>query len=191
MNQARFVTGTGTDVGKTIVSALLALALDANYFKPIQSGTPTDSDFMRNVLGDKRVFAEAYRLTKPLSPNQAAACEKRHIDLSRITIAEKLALGSLIVEGAGGILSPINESETMVDLIAHLQLTTILVARSDLGTITHTLQSVRVLEQCSIPLSCIILFGPPNLLNQKDIFERTGITTITYQEIRTLQWKNL
>ncbi len=189
MNQARFVIGTGTDVGKTMVSALLALTLEANYFKPIQSGTPTDSEFMRSIIGCHRVFDEDYRFEQPLSPNQAAQCEGKRIDISSITVDSKVKQGHLIVEGAGGVLSPINDNETMVDLIKRLCLKTILVARSELGTITHTLQSVSILERREIPIACIILFGETNHLNRADLEHRTGINTIHYTEVKNLKWE--
>ncbi|MCA9506949.1 MAG: dethiobiotin synthase [Myxococcales bacterium] len=189
MNHTRFVTGTGTDVGKTMVSALLTLKFGANYFKPIQSGSPTDSDLIRSLIGSERVFDEDYLLTSPLSPNQAAQAEGRRIEISRISVSEKINKGRLIVEGAGGVLSPINESETIVDLIAFLKLTTILVARSELGTLTHTLQSVNALEDRRIPISCIILFGKPNSLNQMDLQNRTCISTFHYSDIKNLSWE--
>lgn len=191
MNHARFVAGTGTDVGKTIVSAMLALRLHANYFKPIQSGTPTDSDFMREVLGKGRVFEEAYRLKNPLSPNQAAAIECVDIDIARVTVLDKLSQGHLIVEGAGGLLTPINDTNSIVDMISHLELKTILVARSGLGTITHTMQSVDLLAARNIDLSCIILFGRPYPLNKHDIAFRSGVKTIEFHEIKNLKWEDL
>lgn len=189
MNHAYFITGTGTDVGKTMVSALLALALRANYFKPIQSGTPTDSDFMRLVLGNQRVFPENYRLSAPLSPNQAARIDGVHIDIAPITVEEKIAQGPLIVEGAGGVLTPINETLTMIDLMAQLGLKTIVVASSSLGTISHTMQSINVLQQRHIPLSSIVLFGPQNPRNQQDIQQRTGLKTIAYDDIKHIDWE--
>jgi dethiobiotin synthase len=191
MNHARFVTGTGTDVGKTMVSCLLALRLNANYFKPIQSGTPTDADFMRAVLGPERVFDETYRLTKPWSPNQAAPLDGIHIEISEIDIDDKRANGHLIVEGAGGILSPINERETMLDIMTHLQLPTVVVAWSGLGTITHTLQTVDILKQRRIPISAIILFGRTHARNRADIALRSGVNTIDMDDIKYLQWNDL
>lgn len=191
MNHARFVTGTGTDVGKTIVSCLLALRLNANYFKPIQSGTPTDSDFMRQVIGDARVFDEVYCLRNPLSPNQAADDDNVIIDCTNINISEMRTRGHLIVEGAGGILSPINAHQTVLDVIAHLNLKTIVVARSGLGTITHTLQTIALLRERKIPLSCIILFGESHIRNALDIADRTGLKTINYSDIKHSTWEDL
>lgn len=191
MNHVRFVAGTGTDVGKTMVSALLALKLRANYYKPIQSGTPTDSDFMREVIGTHRVFEEAYRLKNPLSPNQAATIERIQIDITRITITDKLAHGHLIVEGAGGLLTPINNTHSIIDLISHLELEVILVTRSGLGTITHTMQSVELLKSRKIGLSCIILFGHPDHLNKQDIAVRSGVRTFDFHEIKNLEWEDL
>lgn len=191
MNHARFITGTGTDVGKTIVSSLLALRLRANYFKPVQSGSPTDSDFMRTVLGPECVYDEVYRLNKPLSPNQAAVDDGVVITLDRFNIDKKQAEGHLLVEGAGGILSPINDRHTMLDVMMHLQLKTIVVARSGLGTITHTLQTIAILRQHGIELSSVILFGPPHPRNRDDISERGFIKTFAMDEIKYLNWEDV
>ena len=190
MIHGRFVTGTGTDVGKTMVSSLLALKFNAHYFKPIQSGTPTDSDFLRHVIGPSRVYKEVYLLEKPLSPNQAAVLEGMSIDLRRISIADKIA-NHLIVEGVGGILSPINEQYCMIDVIAHLNIKTIVVARSGLGTITHTLQTIAILEQRSIEVSSIIFFGEPNAMNKYDIAVRTDLPVYDFHEIKNCRWENI
>lgn len=191
MNNARFVIGTGTDVGKTMVSALLALKFNAHYFKPIQAGVPTDSDFMRNVIGHARVHDEIYRLEKPLSPNQAARYENIRVDISRISLSDKSENSRLIVESAGGLLSPINECETMIDLAQHLNLKTIVVARSGLGTISHTLQTIAVLRENNICVSSIILFGDPHPLNKNDIALRTKLRVIDMHEIKLCAWENI
>ena len=168
-----FVTGTDTNVGKTIVSALLTLGLQATYWKPIQSGLEpiTDSDYVRSVTGlDASFFVpERFRLTQPLSPHAAAAIDQIEIRLSDFQLPRSLPHAHLIVEGAGGLLVPINSQDLMIDLIKALNLPVCLVARSTLGTINHTLLSLAQLRQAEIPVLGVILNGERNRINREAI----------------------
>jgi dethiobiotin synthetase len=168
-----FVTGTDTNVGKTIVSAMLALGLQAAYWKPIQSGLEsiTDTDYVRSVSGldDAFFIPEQFRLTQPLSPHAAAAIDQVEIRLTDFQLPRSLSQSHLIVEGAGGLLVPINSQDMMIDLIKALNLPVCLVARSTLGTINHTLLSLAQLRQAEIPILGVILNGDRNPINREAI----------------------
>ncbi|GFQ99996.1 ATP-dependent dethiobiotin synthetase BioD [Trichonephila clavata] len=138
-----FVTGTDTDVGKTTISSWLCLHTGYSYFKPIQTGSTlgTDSHQMSN-LTNANVYKENFVYKRPLSPHLAASLENDSINIDRINLPKT---HNLIIEGAGGVLVPINKTTLMVDLIKKLAISTILVARSTLGTINHTLLSLEAL----------------------------------------------
>jgi dethiobiotin synthetase len=171
---AFFVTGTDTDVGKTIVSALLTIALDGYYWKPIQSGRDdrglTDRDRVGQLtgLGPERLLPERYCLGQPLSPHLAARLDGVEIELTDFELPVGLDR-PLIVEGAGGLLVPINDRHLMIDLIGHLGLPVVVVARSGLGTINHTLLSIGALRRSGIPILGVILNGPLNPENRRAI----------------------
>lgn len=179
-----FVTGTDTGVGKTVVAAMLALGLDGFYWKPIQSGDAdgTDRSSVRQWTGlaPERLLPEAYCLHLPASPHLAAAAEGLRIDLDRCALPaawefpseippENARRRPLIVEGAGGLLVPLNERDLMIDLIARLGLPVVLVARSTLGTINHTLLSLDALRARRLPLAAVVLNGPPHPENEAAI----------------------
>lgn len=164
-----FVTGTDTDAGKTVISALLTLALDAHYWKPIQSGVNEDSD-TRDVqsltgLPQERFLPEAYRLTEPLSPHEAAAIDGVRIDLNAITLPALPQDAPLVVEGAGGLMVPLNDKALMLDLITRLGLPVVVVARSGLGTINHTLLTLAALRAAGAEVAGVIMNGPPHPAN--------------------------
>ncbi|WP_462327043.1 dethiobiotin synthase [Desulfobaculum sp.] len=167
--QRLFVTGTDTDAGKTVISALLTLALDAHYWKPIQSGVNEDSD-TRDVraltgLPQERFLPEAYRLTEPLSPHEAAAIDGVRIDLDAITTPALPQDAPLVVEGAGGLMVPLNTEALMLDLITRLGLPVVVVARSGLGTINHTLLTLAALRAAGAEVAGVIMNGPPHPAN--------------------------
>jgi dethiobiotin synthetase len=154
MVQTIFVTGIGTGVGKTVISAILAEALQADYWKPIQAGYDegTDSDWVRSVLSNtkSKVYPEVYRLKLAASPHLAAREEGRTISLEKIfsSFSQLVAPGRrLIMEGAGGLLVPLNEHELVLDLIRKLNAKAILVSRNYLGSINHSLLTAQVCRQ--------------------------------------------
>lgn len=162
-----FVTGTDTGVGKTVVSALLTLNLPGewSYWKPIQSGLPplAPSTDRADVAGWTRLPArrlpeEAYRLKLPASPHVSAPAEGLRIEMAKLKLP---AATPLVAEGAGGILVPINDRETMLDLMAALGLPVVLVARTALGTINHTLLSLAALRQRGLEIAGLVLNGEP------------------------------
>lgn len=176
-----FVTGTDTGVGKTVVSLILAMGLKAKYWKPIQSGAQegTDSDFVSRWLGPSNVWPEVYRLREPLSPNQAAERENLAIDLERIQSTARLKLSeATIVEGAGGVWVPLNSQDTMLDLMEALSLPVILVARSGLGTLNHTILSVEALTKRSLEVEGLVLVGAPHPANKRDLEKWTGLSVL-------------
>lgn len=170
-----FVTGTDTNVGKTVVSALLTLGLDADYWKPVQSGTTpsTDTADVRAWTGlpADRFLEERWRLALPASPHLSASVEGVRIDLNDFDIPDRSQPWQrpLIVEGAGGLLVPLNEQALMIDLIARLRLPVVLVTRTTLGTINHTLLSLEALRARQIPVVGVVLNGEEHLTNAEAI----------------------
>lgn len=156
-----FITGIGTGVGKTIVSAVLVQKLQADYWKPIQSGDLDNSDtaLVRSLVSNKTtVFhPEAYRLTQPFSPHKSAALDGIRIDPGKVILPKTNNL--LVIEGAGGLMVPLNEDYLMIDLIKKLDAEVILVSQNYLGSINHTLMSAGILKSNGIKLSRLIFSG--------------------------------
>jgi malonyl-CoA O-methyltransferase len=171
-----FVTGTDTGIGKTLVSAVLAVAWDADYWKPLQTGVaeePGDTETIARLTGfaADRLRAPAHVLQAPLSPWAAAPLENAVVDASAITFAASTR--TCVVEGAGGLLVPIDDQHMMIDLIAQLGLPVVLAARSSLGTINHTLLSLEALRQRGIAVLGVVMSGVPSAGNRTAI-ERFG-----------------
>lgn len=173
-----FITGIGTDVGKTVAAAIVTEALEADYWKPIQSGATTDSDrrtVQSLISNSKSVFhPEAYSLTEPLSPHAAAEIDGVELELSAVEVP--VTNNTLVIEGAGGLMVPLNYKGAMViDLIRHCNAEAILVSRHYLGSINHTLLSVEALKSRGIPIAGIIFNGAENPATERVILETTGI----------------
>ena len=168
-----FITGTDTGVGKTTVSALLCAALDAIYWKPIQTGTREGTDRATVLrlanLPRSRALPETYRFSPPVSPHLAAQRARVRIELRKIRLPQIPPRENLIVEGAGGSLVPINSTQFMTDLMSHLALPILLVSRTTLGTINHTLLSIAALRAAHLDLRGVILSGKPNRENRRAI----------------------
>jgi len=169
MAQRYFITGTDTGVGKTVLSALLCAALDASYWKPIQTGTEVDSDSgtVRDLAGlpPEKILPEAYRFAPAVSPHLAARFAGVRIDLAKIKLPLSAKDAPLIVEGAGGVLVPVNETELMVDVMRQLGLPVLLAARSSLGTINHTTLSLAALRNAGVEVAGVVMIGAPNQEN--------------------------
>lgn len=182
MDKAIFITGTDTNVGKTLLSALLCAALPGRYWKPIQTGAreTIDSEQVKSWAGleDDRVLTESYLLDEPVSPHLAARLAGREITLEKIKLPALDSGLPLIVEGAGGIMVPINSHQFMTDLIRHLNLPIVLAARSTLGTINHSLLSLRHLRNEGIRVLGVVLLGPQNHENKKAIEHYGGARVI-------------
>jgi dethiobiotin synthetase len=173
MAQRYFITGTDTGVGKTVLSALLCAALDASYWKPIQTGTEVDLDSATvgslAGLAPEKILPEAYQFAPAVSPHLAARQAGVRIDLAKI----KLPAGntSLIVEGAGGVFVPVNERDLMVDMMRQLGLPVLLAARSSLGTINHTTLSLVALRNAGVEVAGVVMIGALNAENRAAIEE--------------------
>jgi len=189
---AFFVTGTDTDVGKTFVSAILVSGLDAHYWKPIQSGLDpcTDRQWIEEKTGmpPDRFFPETYLFKEPVSPHLAAQLENIEIDFETIKLPKQKSCKHLIVEGAGGLMVPVNSSLFIVDLIKHLKLPVLVVARSSLGTINHTLLTLEKLREKEIDVLGVVMNGIENTNNRLAI-EKYGKVRVL-AEISPMQTVN-
>lgn len=166
-----FIAGTDTDVGKTVASTWAMLQLDATYWKPIQAGLEdeTDEEAVKRLTGASadRFLPSAYRLPEPLSPHESAKRAGITIENDRLAVPDHT--GPLIVEGAGGLMVPLNTDTLIIDLIAQLGLPVMLVCRSTLGTINHTLLSLEALRRRDITIAGAVLNGPPSPHNREAI----------------------
>jgi dethiobiotin synthase len=177
-----FVTGTDTGVGKTVVSAGLVRALrpaGVGYWKPVQTGIEQDNDteMVRYLAGcvEAEVWDHGVRLERPVSPHLAARLAGRTVTVDGVAADRpRDASRFWVVEGAGGVLVPLNDRELMVDLMAALALPIVIAARSGLGTINHTLLTVAALRARALPIAGIVLVGEPNPENLAAIEARAG-----------------
>lgn len=171
-----FVAGIGTGVGKTLISAILVEKLGADYWKPIQSGDLPNSDTLNVqalVTHPAAVFhPEAYRLTQPFSPHKSAALDGVQIDPAAIQLP--VTSNRLVIEGAGGLLVPVNDHTVFIDLIARFSAEVILVSMNYLGSINHTLLSAEALKQRGLPVKGIVFNGPEDPYSEKFILAYTG-----------------
>ncbi len=174
------VCGTDTDVGKTVVSALLVQGLGAQYWKPVQSGIDGGGDTGRvqQLLGlpPERVWPEAYRLTAPVSPHWSAERDGVSIDPARLALPA--GDGPLVVETAGGLLVPLRRNWLQIEQIAVWGLPVLLVARSGLGTLNHTLLSLEALQRRSIPVLGLVLNGDPHPDNPRTLEALGGVPVL-------------
>ncbi|MBF0358625.1 MAG: dethiobiotin synthase [Magnetococcales bacterium] len=168
-----FVAGTDTDVGKSVVSAWLLRKIGGDYWKPIQSGLAGESDLLAvrrlSGLAEDSFHPSTYNLTQPLSPHASAALDGVEIKLDDFVLPE--SKNPIIVEGAGGLLVPLNDQDFIVDLIQRLALPVLLVARSGLGTINHTLLSLQLLRQRGVDIAGVVLNGELNPGNRDAIIK--------------------
>ncbi|RNL52434.1 dethiobiotin synthase [Pedobacter jejuensis] len=172
-----FVTGIGTGIGKTLVSAVLTEKLKADYWKPIQSGDLENSDSLtvRDLISNENtsIHRESYRLTQPLSPHLSAKLDGIEIELNQIKMPE--TTNNLIIEGAGGLMVPLNEEQLLIDLIKDFNVEVILVSQNYLGSINHTLLSINLLQQYQIKIKGIIFNGVENQETQRYILQYSKI----------------
>lgn len=155
-----FIAGTDTNVGKTVVSSWICLHSGFSYFKPIQAGAEeeTDSEFVGR-LSSRNIYRESYLLKSALSPHLSAEIDNIKIQPNSIKIP---AESHLVIEGAGGLFVPLNDKYFIIDFIVDRSLPVILVARSTLGTINHTLLSLEAMRARDINVLGVILNGPKN-----------------------------
>jgi dethiobiotin synthetase len=171
-----FVTGIGTDVGKTVTSAILAEALHADYWKPVQTGSffSTDADKIRKYISNPKtiVHPESFVLKQYMSPHAAAELEGQHISLDKISVPE--TSNALIIEGAGGLMVPLNDKEFIVDIITKLDAEVVLVIQNYLGSINHSILSIDSLRNRKINVLGIVFNGPPHKLSEDIILSYSG-----------------
>ena len=170
------VAGIGTGVGKTFISAILAEALEADYWKPVQAGNLdfTDTDTVHALISNpiSYFYPETYRLASPMSPHAAAAIDGVEIDLQKLSIPGTSK--KLVIELAGGLMVPLNKQLLNIDLVETWKLPVILVSQHYLGSINHTLLSVDVLKGRGIPLAGIIFNGQTNMASEEIILAYSG-----------------
>jgi dethiobiotin synthetase len=175
-----FVTGTGTGVGKTVLSAALALARGAGYWKPIQTGPESDTAEVHRLTGCK-VLDRGVRLPEPLYPRLAAQRAGLHIDLAEV-LAFAPEQGDWIVEGAGGVLVPLNEKDMVLDLMERLGLPVVIAARTTLGTINHTLLTLNAVRSRNLTVERVVMVG------DRDPDNRAAIETYGRVKVSELPW---
>jgi len=177
-----FITGIGTEIGKTVVSSQLVNQLQADYWKPIQAGDLDNTDtlkverFLTNSIST--IHKETYRLNTPASPHYAAELDGIDIQLSDFFLPKTDNL--LIVEGAGGLLVPINQQLTMLDLMVHLQLPVVCVIRHYLGSINHSLMSIELLKKADVPFAGYIINGTRSEHSEQIIEQLTGLPPLGF-----------
>ncbi len=176
-----FVTGIGTDVGKTIVSSILVEALKADYWKPVQSGTfySTDSGTVRKLISNdiSVIHPEAYSLKEHKSPHEAAANENIRIDPDKIVLPAS-SNKTLVIEGAGGVMVPLNEIYFIIDLIKKFEAEVVIVIQNYLGSINHSLLTIDVLKQHGIKVIGLVFNGSPHEPSQNIIMNYSGLPCI-------------
>ena len=177
-----FITGTDTGIGKSMISAILIVGLNAMYWKPIQSGLEgiTDTDWVRDKTGLPSIHfhPETYRFRLPLSPHAAADHDGIRINLEDFTAPAIDENDHLIVEGAGGVMVPLNETRFMSDLMKKLDLPVLLVASNSLGTINHTLLSLDHLRRKGLDVMGVVLNGQKNSINREAIEHYGGVKVL-------------
>ena len=180
-NQLKFVIcGTDTNIGKTLISAFFVRGLNSFYWKPIQSGieSETDSQLIKRIanINNDKIINEAYTFTKPLSPHWAAELDNKIIDLELLNLPT--IKGPLIVETAGGLMVPITRNYLQIDQIKKWGLPVILVCKSSLGTLNHTLLSIEALEKRNVEILGLVINGEKHLDNPKTLVEFSSLPII-------------
>ena len=182
MAQRYFITGTDTGVGKTVFSALLCAALDASYWKPIQTGAEEDSDSrtVRSLAGlsESKSLPRRINLRRRFRRIWLPGWRELGLIWRKYNCLRKRDNAPLIVEGAGGVLVPVNERELMVDLMRHVGLPVLLAARSSLGTINHTMLSLAALRNAGVAVAGVVMIGAPNAENRAAIQEYGNVRVV-------------
>ena len=191
-----FITGTDTGIGKSLLSAILLAGLESKYWKPVQSGLEdiTDTEWVQEKTGldETHFYPETYRLNKPLSPHASAMADGVSIKLGNFKVPQTLDEKTLIIEGAGGIMVPLNEKDLMIDLIKKCDAPALIVTKSSLGTINHTLLSISQLRSYGIEIFGVVMNGLRNSSN-RDAIEHFGNVTVIaeIEEIKNINPESL
>lgn len=177
-----FVTGIGTDVGKTVTSAIVVEALKADYWKPVQAGTyyTTDSEHVKKwISNDKSVIhPESYRLREAKSPHEASEIEGVQIDFEKIILPQ--TNNTLVIEGAGGVMVPLNKKYFIIDLIKKFDAEVVVVIQNYLGSINHSLLTIDALKSRGIKIIGLVFNGSPHAPSQQIIESYSGLKTISW-----------
>jgi dethiobiotin synthetase len=172
-----FISGIDTNIGKTVVSSILTEALEADYWKPIQAGDldNSDTDKVKSLVrnSDTEFHPNAYALKTPASPHYAAELDQVRIDMNNIQIPQ--TQNHLIIEGAGGLLVPLNDKDLVIDLIVKLKVPLILVMKNYLGSINHSLMSIEVAKQRGISIRGLIFNGETNSASEDYILQYSDL----------------
>jgi dethiobiotin synthetase len=175
-----FVTGIGTDVGKTVVSAILTEALEADYWKPVQAGDLAFSDSIKvqYLISNKKtkIHKEGIKLSAPMSPHAAAQIDNVAIKLADFKLPE--TNNNLVVEGAGGLMVPLNDKCLIIDLIQYLAIEVVLVSKNYLGSINHTILSIDALKSRGITVLGIVFNGEENVETEQYILNYSKLKCI-------------
>ena len=177
-----FVTGIGTDVGKTVTSAMVVEALKADYWKPVQAGTyyTTDSENVKKWISNDRtvIHPESYKLREHKSPHEASEMEGVIVNFEKIILPQTNNI--LVIEGAGGVMVPINKQFFIIDLIKKFEAETIVVIQNYLGSINHSLLTIDALKNRGIKILGLVFNGSPHAPSQQIIESYTGLKTISW-----------
>jgi dethiobiotin synthetase len=177
-----FVTGIGTDVGKTVASAVITKALEADYWKPAQCGDLDNSDSIKIArLTGLKTLPEAYRLQAPMSPHAAAEVEGVELSINQIELPKSDK--PIVVEGAGGVMVPFNSKETYLDLMVKLNLSVVLVTRHYLGSINHTMLSWKVLKEAGLNVVALVISGKTHESTESHFATQMGVPFIRINEL--------
>ncbi|MBO8217948.1 dethiobiotin synthase [Prochlorococcus marinus] len=188
------ICGTDTDIGKTLISSFFVKGLNSFYWKPIQSGieSQTDSETVEKLaqVSKEKIIKEAYVFTKPLSPHWAAEIDQKAINFDKLRLPK--VQGSLIIETAGGLMVPLTRNFLQIDQIKEWNLPVILVCKSSLGTLNHTLLSIEALKQRNIEILGLVVNGEKHLDNPKTLVDFSGIPLIAeFPYIKKMDSNNL
>ncbi len=169
-----FVTAIGTDSGKTLISAILVEALKADYWKPVQAGYPRDTETVQSLISNdkSRFYNERHLLKTPASPHAAAKIDE--VDVQLGDFVPPISNRDLIIEGAGGVMVPLNDQDNIIDLVPKFDAEIILVSNLYLGSINHTLLTVEYLKSRRLPVRGIIFNGEANPESEDIILRRSG-----------------
>ncbi len=180
-----FITGIGTDIGKTVVAAIITKALQADYWKPVQCGDLDNSDSIKiEGLTGLKTLPEAFRLQAPMSPHAAAELEGIELRIDKIELPKSDK--TIVVEGAGGVLVPLNSTETYLDLMVKLNLPVVLVTRHYLGSINHTLLSWNVLKAAGLNVVALVISGTPHASTENYFATQMDVPFIRINELEEL-----
>ncbi|AZQ62437.1 dethiobiotin synthase [Flammeovirga pectinis] len=170
-----FISAIGTDSGKSVVSAIFTEALNADYWKPIQAGFPTDTETVHQLLPTpKEKLKEAYLLKYPMSPHASARKEGIHVKLDAIQLPQHTK-ENLVIEGAGGLMVPLNDEDCVIDIAEKLDLPLVLVSNTYLGSINHSLLSIREIKRRGLNLLGIVFNGERNEDTERIILKHAQV----------------